>query len=105
MDREQLANLLEAVRSVSEAVFQMEQELLSALSAEHLRRDAPESQRGNTSDEWFTLAELADWLKISRTTVYRLIRERRILAYRVGRSPRIRRRDVERWLEDEGKSA
>ena len=34
MDREQLTNLLEAVRSVRAGVFQMEQELLSALSAE-----------------------------------------------------------------------
>jgi excisionase family DNA binding protein len=82
----------------------MEQELLSALSAKQLRRDLPESQRGNTPDEWFTLAELGDWLKVSRTTAYRLIREGHIPAYRVGRSPRIRRRDVERWLEDEGRS-
>jgi excisionase family DNA binding protein len=88
MNRERLTNILEAVRSVRAAVFQMEQELLSALTAEQVRRDAPESQRGNTPDEWFTLAELGEWLKVSRTTVYRLIREKRIPAYRVGRSPR-----------------
>ena len=70
-----------------------------------MRHDGPEIQRGNMPDEWFTLAELGDWLKVSRTTVYRLIREKRIPAYRVGCSPRIRRRDVERWLEDEGGSA
>lgn len=105
MDREHLVNLLEAVRSVRAAVFQMEQELLSALTAEQGRHDAPESQRGNTPDEWFTLAELGDWLKISRTTAYRLVRERCIPAYRIGRSTRVRRRDVERWLEDEARSA
>jgi len=105
MDREQLTNLLEAVRSVRAGVFQMEQELLSALTEEQVHRDAPESQRGNTPDEWFTLAELGDWLKISRTTAYRLIRDRHIPAYRVGRATRVRRRDVERWLEDEGRSA
>ncbi len=104
MDRKQLTNLLEAVRSVREAVFRMEQELLSALTAEQVRHDAPEGQRGSTPDEWFTLAELGDWLKISRTTVWRLIRDRRIPTYRVGRATRIRRRDVERWLEDEGRS-
>src|SRR5215210_387854 len=89
MDREQLTNLLEAVRSVRAGIFQMEQELLSALSAEQVRRDAPESQRGNTPDDWFTLAELGDWLKISRTTAYRLIRERRIPSYRIGRATRV----------------
>jgi excisionase family DNA binding protein len=105
MDRVQLTNLLEAVRSVREAVFRMEQELLSALTSEEVRRDAPESHRSNMPDEWFTLAELGDWLKDSRTTAYRLVRDRRIPSYRVGRATRVRRRDVERWMEDEGRSA
>jgi excisionase family DNA binding protein len=105
MDRERLVNLLEAVRSVRAAAFQMEQELLSALSAEQISRDAPESQRGNTPDEWFTLAELGDWLRVSRTTAYRLVRERRIPNYRSGRATRVRRRDVEQWWLEEGKSA
>jgi hypothetical protein len=66
MDRNRLSSLLEAVRSVRAGIFQMEQELLSALSAEQPRGDAPESRRGNAPDEWFTLAELGDWLKVSR---------------------------------------
>lgn len=104
MDREHLVSLLETVRNVRAAVFRMEQELLSALTAEQVRRDALESQRGNAPDEWFTLAELGDWLKISRTTAYRLVREKHIPAYRIGRATRVRRRDVERWLEEEGRS-
>jgi hypothetical protein len=51
MERERLVNLLAAVRSVRAGIFQMEQELLSALSTEQVRRDAPESQPGNTPDE------------------------------------------------------
>jgi excisionase family DNA binding protein len=105
MEREQLTNLLEAVRSVRAEVFQMEQELLSALSAEQVRRDAPASRGGNTTDEWFTLAELGEWLKLSRTTAYRLVREKRIPAYRIGRATLVRRHDVKWWLEDEGRSA
>src|SRR5215213_7155445 len=104
MDREHLGNLLETVRSIRAGVFQMEHELPSALTADQVRRDAPECQRGSTPDEWFTLAELGEWLKISRTTVYRLIREGRIPTYRIGRATRVRRHDVERWLEDEGRS-
>ena len=87
MDRERLVNLLEAVRSARAAIFEMEQELLSALTAEQVRCDAQESQRANTPNEWFTLTELRDWLKISRTTAYRLIRERHIPAYLIGRAP------------------
>jgi excisionase family DNA binding protein len=105
MDREHLNRLLEAVRGVRVSVLQMEQELLSALSAAQIHCDAQESQRGNTPDEWFTLTELGDWLKISRTTAYRLIRDRHIPAYSIGRATRIRRRDVERWLENEGRNA
>ena len=105
MDRNRLSSLLEAVRSVRAGIFQMEQALLSALSAEQLRGDALESRRGNAPDEWFTLVELGDWLKVSRTTAYRLVRERDIPAYRIGRATRLRRSDVERWLEDEARSA
>ena len=103
MDREHLVNLLEAVRGVRAAVFQMEQELLNALTAEQQRREASERQPGDKPDDWFTLAELGAWLKISRTTAYKLIREKSIPAYRIGRATRIRRRDVERWLEAKGR--
>jgi excisionase family DNA binding protein len=105
MDRNRLSSLLEAVRSVRAGIFQMEQEVLSALSAEQPHGEAPESRRGNAPDEWFTLAELGDWLKISRTTAYRLVRERDIPAYRIGRASRVRRSDLERWLEDAARSA
>ena len=104
MNRQILVNLLEVTRNVTESVSQLEQELLNALTADQVHRDAAEAQRGDKPDDWITLAELGDWLKISRTTAYRLIREKHILAYRIGRATRIRRRDVERWLEDEGRS-
>ena len=60
-----------------------------------VRRDAPESQRGNMPDEWFTLAELGDWLKTSGSAADRLIREKRIPTYRIGRATRVRRHEVE----------
>lgn len=104
MDRERLFSLLEAVRSVREAVFRMEQELLGALNAEQVRSNAPKHPDHSTNDEWFTLAELGDWLKIGRTTAYKLVRERRIPAYRIGRATRVRRRDVDQWFEEEDRS-
>ena len=102
MDRERLVDLLEAVRGVRAAVLHMEEELLRALDTEQSRQVA-NARHGDTPDEWFTLTELGDWLKIGRTTAYKLVRERRIPAYRIGRATRVRRRDVEQWLEDEGK--
>jgi excisionase family DNA binding protein len=92
------------VRSVRAAFFQMEQELMSVLSTELRRRDTRGDRNVNTPDERFTLAELGDWLKTSRTTAYRLVREKHIPAYRIGRATRVRRSDVERWLEEEGRT-
>lgn len=76
------------------------EDLLRALTTEE-RRDVAEGQRSDTPEDWFTFAELGDWLKVSRTTAYKLVRERHIPTYRIGRATRVRRRDVERWLEDE----
>ena len=104
MERERLVELLGSVRGVREAVFRVEEALLEALSAERASDFlGDEHERG--SDERFKLAELGDWLKIIRTTAHRLTRVGRIAAYRIGRATRVRRRDVERWLEVEGKSA
>jgi excisionase family DNA binding protein len=100
MNREHLGDLLEAVRGVRDAVVQMEEELLRALTAEE-RRDVAEGQHSDTQKDWFTITELGSWLRVSRTTVYKLLRERHIPAYRIGRATRVRRRDVERWLEDQ----
>ena len=105
MDEGRLVGLLETVRGVKAAAFQMEQELLSAKTAEQMRRDTADNRPGSAPDEWFTLAELGEWLKISRTSVYRLIRQGHIPSYRIDRAIRIRQRDIEHWLEDEGRNA
>ncbi len=49
-------------------------------------------------DERLTLAEPAARLKAGRTTVNKLITSGAVPSYRVGRSVRVRRADVERWL-------
>jgi excisionase family DNA binding protein len=36
---------------------------------------------------------------VSRTTVYRLVSNKEMPSYRIGQSVRVRRTDVERWLE------
>jgi excisionase family DNA binding protein len=65
------------------------------------KRDVAEEQGSVASEDWFTIAELGNWLKVGRTTAYKLLREGHIPAYRIGRATRVRRRDVEQWLEDE----
>jgi excisionase family DNA binding protein len=45
-----------------------------------------------------TAAEVADTLRVSTMTVYRLIRRGELPAVRVGRNYRVRERDLERYL-------
>ena len=48
---------------------------------------------------FLTVNEVADFLRVSRMTVYRLIKLGEIPALRVGRGYRLRERDVSRYLE------
>lgn len=56
-----------------------------------------------------TVAEVAEVLRVSRMTVYRLIKAGELTAIRVGKNYRVRRRDLEGYLAsgsvraDEGK--
>lgn len=48
-----------------------------------------------------TLNEVAEYLRIPRSTVYKLVREGRIPGQKIGRQWRFRRAVVEQWLGDE----
>ena len=49
--------------------------------------------------EWFTTDELVRWLELGRTKTYEMLRSGEIPSYKIGRIRRIRRQDVEAWLE------
>ncbi len=52
-----------------------------------------------------TIEELAIYLKISKSTLYKLVREGKIPAQKVGRHWRFRRQAIDRWLEETRTSA
>jgi len=56
------------------------------------------TKRPFTEARLLTVNEVADLLRISRMTVYRLIKEGQIAALRVGRSYRLREDDVDDYL-------
>ncbi len=70
MDPTRLKALLESVQAVQDATSDLKREIMAAL-ANH--QAEPTSPHRPSDDEWLTLAELAAWLKVGRTTVYRLI--------------------------------
>lgn len=51
------------------------------------------------TDTLLTAAEVADELRVSTMTIYRLIRSGELPAVRVGRNYRVRARDLETYLE------
>lgn len=48
--------------------------------------------------EWFTVEEAAEYLRVSRRTIYKLTKEGRLLAFRIGhqRHRRFRKEDLDR---------
>ncbi len=49
--------------------------------------------------EWFTTDELVRWLGLGRTKTYEMLQRGEIPSYKIGRVRRIRRQEVEAWLE------
>jgi excisionase family DNA binding protein len=54
----------------------------------------------DADDRLLTVREVADAMRVSNMTVYRLIRAGDLKAIRVGRNFRIRESDVDRFLDD-----
>ncbi|MGI8752881.1 MAG: helix-turn-helix domain-containing protein [Acidimicrobiales bacterium] len=58
-------------------------------------------QPGNDRSRFVTVSEVADQLRVSNMTVYRLVQAGQLPAVRVGRSYRIRADDVDRYLAEQ----
>ena len=49
-------------------------------------------------EKLLTLNDLADYLSVSRRTVYRILKKGDLPGYRVGNHLRFRHSDIEKWL-------
>jgi len=54
--------------------------------------------------EVLTIDELASYLKIPKSTLYKLVREGRVPCQKIGRHWRFRKRAIDRWLEQAGEN-
>lgn len=59
----------------------------------------------NDSSEILTLKEVADYLKVTERTIYRLAAARQIPAFKVGGSWRFSRADIDIWIKSQSASA
>jgi excisionase family DNA binding protein len=71
------------------------------LAANHQARTKDEKRMARTSpiSRLLTVAEVATMMRVSRMTVYRLIRRGQLNAIRVGRNYRVKEDDLQRYLE------
>jgi len=47
-----------------------------------------------------TVDEISDYLKIPKSTIYKLVREGKIPAQKIGRRWRFRKEGIDHWLEN-----
>jgi DNA binding domain, excisionase family len=52
-----------------------------------------------------TIEELSKYLKIAKSTLYKLVREGKVPCQKVGRHWRFRKEAIDRWLEKSGADA
>jgi excisionase family DNA binding protein len=50
-----------------------------------------------------TVRELADYLRVHPSTIYRLLKQKRIPAFKVGRDWRFNRETIDRWRLEQPK--
>lgn len=53
------------------------------------------------SDDILTVREVADFLKVTERTIYRLAAENQIPSFKVGGSWRFRRADLVKWMTEQ----
>ncbi len=54
-------------------------------------------------EDILTIREVADYLKITERTLYRLVQDGKLPAFKVGNSWRFRREDLERWISEQSR--
>lgn len=55
------------------------------------------------SEDILTIKEVAEYLKVTERTLYRLAQEGRIPAFKVGVAWRFRRSDIDSWIKAQSK--
>lgn len=55
----------------------------------------------NTEHEWLKVPEVAQLLRIARSRAYELVSSGEIPSVRIGRSVRVSRKELDRWLEEQ----
>jgi excisionase family DNA binding protein len=53
---------------------------------------------------WLNFQELTSYLKMPRSTLYRLVQSKQLPGHKVGRSWRFDREEIDRWIKGDGRT-
>ena len=51
-------------------------------------------------DKWLTLDQIAEYLQMSTSSIYKMAQKGKIPAYKVGRQWRFKKEEIDRWIEE-----
>lgn len=58
------------------------------------------NKQGDLSmDKWLTLEQIAEYLQMSTSSIYKMAQKGKIPAYKVGRQWRFKKEEIDRWVE------
>jgi excisionase family DNA binding protein len=61
---------------------------------------AGNTKQNNTPiDKWLTLEQIAEYLQMSTSSIYKMAQAGKIPAYKVGRQWRFKREEIDKWVE------
>jgi excisionase family DNA binding protein len=61
-------------------------------------------EKGHSSERLLTLEQVAEYLNVNKFTVYRLLAQKELPAFKVGNQWRFKRKIVEAWLTKNAKN-
>lgn len=55
-------------------------------------------QRSSSMDKWLTLEQIAEYLQMSTSSIYKMAQTGKIPSYKVGRQWRFKKEEIDKWL-------
>ena len=56
-------------------------------------------EEGSAMDKWLTIEQIAEYLQMSTSSIYKMAQKGKIPAYKVGRQWRFRKEEIDRWIK------
>jgi len=62
-----------------------------------------DKQEDLNMDKWLTLEQIAEYLQMSTSSIYKMAQAKKIPSYKVGRQWRFKKEEIDKWVEKKKK--